>query len=74
MTSLRRNLNLLEQQAINKRGPKGEFMQTVLHQGIWKYKPTDFLEVRDETKVKEKEVGDERMRRIRNFIKEMEAC
>lgn len=39
MTGLRKHLKLLEQQAINIKGARGEFMQTVLHKGAWKYKP-----------------------------------
>jgi hypothetical protein len=42
MDSLRKHMNFLEEQAINRTGARGEFMQTVIHRGVWKYKPQDF--------------------------------
>jgi hypothetical protein len=46
-------------------------MQTVIHKGAWKYKPTDFDEVRDLVKERRHAKDYERRWRVRNFYKEM---
>ena len=47
-------------------------MQSVLHKGAWKYKPSDFDVVKDKQKERKLANDYERRWRIRNFLKEIQ--